>query len=393
MTVGAKSEMKSGNKKKVQKGKPNNQGKGQGKPQAMGVSEKSKTPMKNKNKRPIKKVESDGNKVARAAIASGEVVKNVDERKESQDCRTLYIRFNEKFPREFNEIKCLHSDIKNVRAPRLAAVKAGKKQAIKYAFIEFENEENAIKAKNKLATTQFQGHELVVDYVGEKSKKKGPKAKGKAEFNPLRLFVSGLTTGVTKQNLKEMFPKSSGAEIPRSSKTKGTSYGFVQFSNPGDAKAAFDAAKGLNISGHPITVLFAKKTAVKEQTVAKKEKKRKAKEENEKNKKAKLDEKTKKDDKKVDEPMEEDDSDDDESDGEDVLKEKESDVKDGMKSVKKDEDNEANENDDDSENDEDGDESDSEEEEADTEEEKDNDLIDGEAEEDDDYDDDDDEED
>ena len=44
--------------------------------------------------------------------------------------------------------------------------------------------------------------------------------------------------------LKEMFPKCCGADIPSNSAKKGTPFGFVQFSNPGDAKSAFDAAKG-----------------------------------------------------------------------------------------------------------------------------------------------------
>merc|ERR1712218_401259 len=62
--------------------------------------------------------------------------------------------------------------------------------------------------------------------------------------------------------------------IPANSKKKGTSYGFVQFSSPGDAKAAFDAAKGLSIGGHKITVLFAKITDKKPEVVQKKKEKR-----------------------------------------------------------------------------------------------------------------------
>merc|ERR1712218_351367 len=61
--------------------------------------------------------------------------------------------------------------------------------------------------------------------------------------------------------------------IPANSKKKGTSYGFVQFSSPGDAKAAFDAAKGLSIGGHKITVLFAKITDKKPEVVQKKKEK------------------------------------------------------------------------------------------------------------------------
>merc|ERR1712130_385081 len=62
--------------------------------------------------------------------------------------------------------------------------------------------------------------------------------------------------------------------IPANSKKKGTSYGFVQFSSPGDAKAAFDAAKGLSIGGHKITVLFAKITDKKPEVMQKKKEKR-----------------------------------------------------------------------------------------------------------------------
>merc|ERR1719460_1034035 len=108
----------------------------------------------------------------------------------------------------------------------------------------------------------------------------GGAGKDKSQFNPTRLFVSGLAPGVTKTNLKEMFPKSASADIPQSSRKKGTSYGFVQFSTPSDAKSAFDAAQSLEISGHPITVLFAKKTEMKDDVVKKKKaEKRKIKQE------------------------------------------------------------------------------------------------------------------
>ena len=54
-----------------------------------------------------------------------------------------------------------------------------------------------------------------------------------------------------------MFPKCSGAELPLRSIRKKCPFGFVQFSNPGDAKAAFDAAKDLVVAGRHITVLYA----------------------------------------------------------------------------------------------------------------------------------------
>ena len=37
----------------------------------------------------------------------------------------------------------------------------------RYAFVEFENSDECKAARGKLATTQFKGKELIVDFVGE----------------------------------------------------------------------------------------------------------------------------------------------------------------------------------------------------------------------------------
>merc|ERR1711936_763845 len=117
------------------------------------------------------------------------------------------------------------------------------------------------------------------DFVGESSTNKKKSAKAKGGLNPTRLFVCGLAKGIDKRNLKEMFPKAAHADIPQKSKKKGSSYGFVQFSTPADAKAAFDAAQDLTINNHKITVLFAKgeKEKKKKKNPAKKKKKKKKK--------------------------------------------------------------------------------------------------------------------
>merc|ERR1719474_332923 len=222
-------------------------------------------PMKAKAKeeRPKKASTKEADKAARMAIGSGDLAKDEVQRKKEQDTRTLYIRFGDKdsLPTSADEIKALHSDIKFVRTPRKAVKSTND---IRYAFVEFENSDECKAARGKLATTQFKGKELIVDFVGEASKNKSQKVKSEdkapSRLNPTRLFICGLAPGVSKTNLKEMFPKASHADIPANSKKKGTSYGFVQFSSPGDAKAAFDAAKGLSIGGHKITVLFAKIT-------------------------------------------------------------------------------------------------------------------------------------
>ena len=124
----------------------------------------------------------------------------------------------------------------------------------RYAFVEFENSDECKAARGKLATTQFKGKELIVDFVGEVKiffflELLGPFptmhhpgeqeqvtegqiwGQGAQQIKPdqvdflqsaqehalqleispnilsNRLFICGLAPGVSKTNLKEMFPK------------------------------------------------------------------------------------------------------------------------------------------------------------------------------------------
>merc|ERR1711915_375947 len=228
----------------------------------------SKKKLKNQMK-PKKKSVQAADKNVRKQIASGELVKDELTRLTQRDLRSLYIRFSKNnLPNKPDEIKNLHPDIKFVRTPRLDPKGV---RGIHYAFVEFGSESECKSAKNKLSTTQYEGSELFVDFVGAASRsKKQRDMKDKSQFNPTRLFISGLAKGVTKSNLKAMFPKCSSADLPATAKKKGAAYGFIQFSSPSDAKAAFDAAQNLEVNGHPITVLFAKRTSQKDEVVQKK---------------------------------------------------------------------------------------------------------------------------
>ena len=80
-----------------------------------------------------------------------------------------------------DEIKALHSDIKFVRTPRKAVRSTNEiryriitfflsrilKVCPRYAFVEFGSAEECKAAKGRLATTQYKGKELIVDFVGE----------------------------------------------------------------------------------------------------------------------------------------------------------------------------------------------------------------------------------
>jgi len=218
-----------------------------------------------RNKRPISKKKKLESKAARESLASGELASEDQVRRKDRDVRTLYIRFKDtqKLPENQEAVKNLHEDIQVVRLPRQAT------KRVKFAYVEFSSETKCAEAK--LSIEKNDG--LYVDYVGTKSKgggkpkhERGGKGKNVKQINPTRLFITGLIEGMTEDKLKQLFPKCCKANIPKGSIRKGTMYGFVQFTNPADAKSAFDAAKKLTVQAKEgkeaqrITVLYATAT-------------------------------------------------------------------------------------------------------------------------------------
>jgi len=217
--------------------------------------------------RPIAKKKKDAIKAARMALATGKIASDEQERKLSCDLRTLFVRFKAEVPNNEGEVRAQldnHPDIKFVRIPRQ------NQKSIRHAFVEFGSEAECEKAKELLTAGPKAKDSLYVDFVGVKSKAGGKPPqergkRGKQPINPCRLFIKGLVDGLTEDKLKQLFPKSLHTTIPKSSAQKGGSkYAFVQFENPGDAKAAFDASQKLTISGgaggggaHHLTVLYA----------------------------------------------------------------------------------------------------------------------------------------
>jgi len=166
----------------------------------------------------------------------------------AKDVRTLFVKFtSDTLPTDIKQVKALHSDIRNVKTP---SVKDGQ---FSFAFIEFCNEELCVAAKEDLSLQRFNGSELIVDFVGGKASSQVERKMSQLKVNPTRLTVMGLLPGATKATLKLMFPKAISAHVNSS---KGSPDGVLQFSSSQDAKAAFDAAKNIDIGGHKLTVLY-----------------------------------------------------------------------------------------------------------------------------------------
>jgi len=205
--------------------------------------------------------------------------KKVAENKErlaAKDLRTLFVKFTSPtLLTDIDQVKALHSGIRNVKTPRLK----GDGQ-FSFAYIEFSNEEECVAAKEELVVKKFNDCELIVDFVGAKASTQVNKKLSEMKINPTRLSVMGLLPGATKATLKLLFPKAVSANIYLS---KDSPDGVLQFSNTEDAKAAFDAAKNMDIEGHKLTVIYdiegkiGKKKFVVEPKVKKKKKKMKKK--------------------------------------------------------------------------------------------------------------------
>lgn len=221
----------------------------------------SKTGGIQKSKKPVSDLTIKANKQVRLALATGEISKDELNRRTDRDLRTLYIRFksSDTAPKTSQEIFALDKGIRDVRVPRQG--KGKEKHNIKYCFVEFNDESTCESTKDKLAANP----DFAVDFVGDKSKNRQEKMAtentnkpSKMPINPCRLHVSGFGQNITKEKLKALFPKSKSATIP-----KGVDhYGFVEFFQPADAKAAFDAAKKLKLDSgegtQSMTVVFAR---------------------------------------------------------------------------------------------------------------------------------------
>jgi len=309
------------------------------------------TPAKLQNEKkpkPISKKKKEQIKKAREALASGELASEDKDRRIERDSRTLYLRFKDKenLPANKEAVRAMHKDIQTVRLPRQA------QKRVLFAFAEFGTEEKCEEAKISLAKDS----NLYVDYVGLKSKNGGKTkderiaaSKKKKQINPTRLFITGLMQGMTEEKLKQLFPKCSSANIPKGSIRKGTLYGFVQFSNPADAKSAFEAAKKLTVQtqegdgSQRITVLYA--TATKhpvqnnesedgENKVSKSKKKKNKKDKNEQNGTSEMKEEVKEEDSEM-KDVEEKEENDSASDNEEVENDESSDEEEEKKETTK----------------------------------------------------------
>ncbi|XP_056148795.1 nucleolin-like [Lampris incognitus] len=131
------------------------------------------------------------------------------------------------------------------------AKKNGKSRG--FAFIEFENVEDAKKAKESLQSKELFDRAINVEFCGNKAKAANKKVLSKT------LIVSGLAKETSEETLKSAFEGALSARVTLDKDT-GVSrgFGFVDFGSEADCKAAKEARDICEIDGSKVTIAYAK---------------------------------------------------------------------------------------------------------------------------------------
>jgi len=215
------------------------------------------------------KVVGNKKKVVAASKQTPVPIQEDEKRRAERDLRSLFIKGLAADVSE-DEIRALSKDIVEVRVHisyyhnkfiKQTDGKSVKKIRSKYAFIEFSSEAAVETNKPSLEGKKVGDQEIVVDYVGSKSKHNSNQERVQKDVDPLKLYVTGFPTTITEDGLKSLFPKSISIHMPHRSKSKQPlGFAFVFFGNDKDAKDAHDRLHDSKHDGHQLVVLFARKT-------------------------------------------------------------------------------------------------------------------------------------
>ncbi|XP_060889790.1 nucleolin [Labrus mixtus] len=125
-----------------------------------------------------------------------------------------------------------------------------------FAFVEFESTDDAKDALENLNNTDIEGRSIRLEY----SQNSGGRDGGRGNSGPTKtLFVKGLSEETTDQTLRDAFEGAAAARIVTDRDTGSSKgFGFVDFDNEDDCKAAKEAMDDGEIDGYKVTLDYAK---------------------------------------------------------------------------------------------------------------------------------------
>ncbi|TNN75575.1 nucleolin [Liparis tanakae] len=124
-----------------------------------------------------------------------------------------------------------------------------------FAFLEFETTEEATDALENLNNTDIDGRSVRLEF-SQNSGRDGARGNG----GPTKtLFVKGLSEDTVDQTLKDAFDGAAAARIVTDRETGSSKgFGFVDFNNEDDCKAAKEAMDDGEIDGRKVTLDYAR---------------------------------------------------------------------------------------------------------------------------------------
>uniref|UniRef100_A0A1A7YC17 Nucleolin n=1 Tax=Iconisemion striatum TaxID=60296 RepID=A0A1A7YC17_9TELE len=127
-----------------------------------------------------------------------------------------------------------------------------------FAFIEFESTEDAKEALENLNNTEIEGRMIRLEYSQNSGGRDG--GGGRGNSGPTKtLFVKGLSEDTTDQTLRDSFDGAVAARIVTDRDTGSSKgFGFVDFDNEDDCKAAKEAMEDGEIDGSKVTLDYAR---------------------------------------------------------------------------------------------------------------------------------------
>ncbi|XP_060933550.1 nucleolin [Limanda limanda] len=125
-----------------------------------------------------------------------------------------------------------------------------------FAFVEFETAEEAKEAMDTLNNSEIEGRSIRLEY----SQNSGGRDGGRGNTGPTKtLFVKGLSEDTNDHTLKDSFDGAVAARIVTDRDTGSSKgFGFVDFDNEDDCKAAKEAMDSGEIDGSRITLDYAR---------------------------------------------------------------------------------------------------------------------------------------
>lgn len=130
-------------------------------------------------------------------------------------------------------------------------------QSMGYAYINFESDDQAQLAMDKLNFSKIYGRVIRVSYTRDRQSNNQPRAK---RNNKANLYVKNLDPSIDSQQLYQLF-KNFGAitsvRVMEHPDGKSKGFGFVCFENENDAQAAINDMNDYDLKGKPIHVSLA----------------------------------------------------------------------------------------------------------------------------------------